>query len=74
MPAGGSRTFAVRGARFRTAAGRFSSGTTVFASHVHHPALPQRSYLRRALEQRRAEIIERFHSIGERVRTRASAG
>ena len=62
---------------YRGEGGRFVGGGSeeagvVFAKHVHHPPLPQRSYLRRALDQRRGEIIAQFHAIGERVRTRTT--
>ena len=67
-PGGGSRIAgAVRGARFRTSAGRFSAGTRVFAKHVHHPPLPERSYLRSALEEERPAIVELYAAVARRA-------
>ena len=44
-----------------------SAGQTVFTPYVLHPPLPERSYLRLALEQKQAEIRELF---ADRVRAR----
>lgn len=48
--------------RYGTRQGR--SISTVFAAHVHREPLPERSFLRLAMNQKRAEINAAFHAVG----------
>ena len=67
---GGTRPYAIfpSGRALKFQAERFFQSRemeTVFAPMVIHPPLPERSFLRKALDQKRAEIAELF---GRRVR------
>lgn len=50
-----------------------TGGREVFAKHVHHPPLPERSFLRLALDQKREEIRGLFEAAAHRVVTGRAA-
>ena len=47
--------------------GKFAELGGVVVKHVHHPPLPERSYMRSALEEMRGEIIARIHEAAAKA-------